>query len=126
VSHSVKYKRKEAVTLNKKLLGKNIRKYRDIRHMTQAKLAEEVGVADNYIAALEKGRSAPSMAVFLKLVNVLDVTPNHLLLDNMDSPELVMLSELEKKIRSYPTAAKITACEAVHEILNLIEQLQNR
>jgi len=112
--------------LNKKLLGKNIRKYRDIRHMTQSKLAEEVGVADNYITALEKGRSAPSMAVFLKLVNALDVTPNHLLLDNMDSPELVMLSELEKKIRSFPTAAKITACEAVHEILKLIEQLQNR
>ena len=80
-----------------KLLGRNIKKYREMRHMTQSKLAEALGVADNYITALEKGRSAPSMTVFLKLVNALDVTPNHLLLDNMDSPELVMLSELEKK-----------------------------
>lgn len=108
------------------LLGKNIKKYRGMRRMTQAKLAEEVGCADNYITALEKGRSAPSLEVFMRIVNVLNITPNQLLVDNMDSPELVYLRELEERIRKYPTAAKITACDTMRDILKMIEQLQNK
>lgn len=109
-----------------KSLGTNIKKYRVMRHMTQAKLAEEVGCADNYITALEKGRSCPSLEILMRIVDVLNVTPNQLLVDSMASPELVYLRELEETIRKYPTAAKITACDTMRNILKMIEQLQNK
>lgn len=112
--------------MNYELLGKNIKKYRGIRRMTQKKLAEEIGCADNYITSLEKGRNCPSLEIFMRIVDVLNVTPNQLLVDCMDSPELVYLRELEEMIRRYPTAAKITACDTMRDILTMIEQLQNK
>lgn len=107
-------------------IGMNIRKYRREKHLTQKQLADMVGVSDPYITTLEKGGTLPSLYVFMRIVDALEITPNHLLLDSMQSPELVYLLDLEKTIRNYPTPAKITACDAMRDILKLIEQLQNR
>ena len=108
------------------LLGKNIKKYRGKKHLTQKRLAEAIGCTDSYVASLKGGHNCPSLEILLRIADTLEVTPNHLLVDCIKFPELVYLSELEEKLRKYPTAAKITACDAMRDILKLIEQLQNR
>ena len=47
----------------RKLLGSNIKIYRNTCGFSQAKLAELVGTATNYIAAIESGRRFPSVAM---------------------------------------------------------------
>lgn len=53
------------------LIGNNIRRLRfDHNEMTQAKLAEIVGVTRQTIVALETGRYAPSLELAMKLAAV--------------------------------------------------------
>ena len=60
------------------LLGSNIKIYRNVCGLSQAKLAECVGTATNYIAAIEAGRRFPSIKMLEKLASAL----------NIDAPEL--------------------------------------
>ena len=62
----------------RKLLGANIKIYRNVCGFSQAKLAESVGTATNYIAAIEAGRRFPSIEMLEKLAFAL----------NIDAPEL--------------------------------------
>ena len=66
------------MTSLRKLLGANIKIYRNVCGFSQAKLAECVGTATNYIAAIEAGRRFPSIEVLEKLAFAL----------NIDAPEL--------------------------------------
>ena len=62
----------------RKLLGSNIKIYRHTCGLSQAKLAEQVGTATNYIAAIESGRRFPSVEILEKIAIAF----------NIDVPEL--------------------------------------
>jgi transcriptional regulator with XRE-family HTH domain len=66
------------MTSLRKLLGSNIKIYRNACGLSQAKLAECVGTATNYIAAIEAGRRFPSIKMLEKLASALKI----------DTPEL--------------------------------------
>ena len=66
------------MTSLRKLLGANIKIYRNTCGFSQAKLAENVGTATNYIAAIEAGRRFPSIEILEKLAFALKI----------DAPEL--------------------------------------
>jgi len=53
-----------------KLLGKNIKKYREYRGMTQNQLAEMVDLSREYIADIERGLKNISLR---KLYNIADI-----------------------------------------------------
>lgn len=50
-----------------------VKVYREWREMTQAELAEKVGVAGNYISMIERGKNQPSRKLQLELAKVLGV-----------------------------------------------------
>lgn len=104
-------------------LGKNIRKYRNMRGMSQDDLGEKVGCCTSHIGMIENGHSKPSLEILVRIANALDVTPDMLLIDSLKAPELVILREIEKRIDSYPIATKMVACDAIDGILKIIEQL---
>lgn len=54
--------------------GKNLRMYRRERDLTQAQLAEMVGVAHNTIAGYEKGDREPSYQTLEAIADVLNVS----------------------------------------------------
>lgn len=60
----------------------NRRKQLDIK---QNVLAEMVEISNNYLSGIECGKENPSLEVFIKLCNALQVTPDYLLLGNMHS-----------------------------------------
>ncbi|MBQ3168132.1 MAG: helix-turn-helix transcriptional regulator [Clostridia bacterium] len=63
-------------------LGQRIRKYRCHYKLTQALLAEAVGVSTQFIGNLERGCAVPSLDTLLSLSYALDVSPNDLLQDS--------------------------------------------
>lgn len=67
-------------TAFKKAFGKRLRFLRELRHLTQAKLAEHIGVTEQYISMLERGLSAPSFALISQLSKTLDTHPASLFL----------------------------------------------
>lgn len=59
-------------------LGDNVKKYRKRKKLTQAKLAEIVGVNPNTIAYIETGIRFVRTETLARLCNVLEVTPKQL------------------------------------------------
>ncbi len=54
-------------------LGKNIRKYRKLRGLTQEKLAEKANLSNSYISDIECGKiNVPTLTLF-EICYVLDV-----------------------------------------------------
>jgi len=60
-------------------LGRRIRKYRKIKSLTQAELAEAVKLSTVFIAMIEVGLSRPSFKSLEKIARVLDVKASELL-----------------------------------------------
>lgn len=55
-------------------LGENVKKLRAEKGMTQEELAEAVGVQTSMIGHIERGMKVPSLAVALRLGEVLECT----------------------------------------------------
>ena len=58
-----------------KLVGKNVRKYRKLRNLSQEKLSELVNVTTDYISLIELGKRVPSLKRLYKIAEILDIEP---------------------------------------------------
>ena len=65
--------------MNKELFGKSIKNYRKSNNLTQEKFAELIDIDARHVARIEAGGSLPSLETFLKISNVLKISPNDLL-----------------------------------------------
>ena len=57
----------------RKLFSQNIKKYRNRNGLTQAKLAEKMGISTNYLSDIETGRGWISPFSLVKLSNALKI-----------------------------------------------------
>ena len=65
---------REAVTI-----GKQIRKYRRAREITQEQLAEQIGVSLAWIGRLERGAGFPTIQLLIKIARVLRIKVHDLI-----------------------------------------------
>ena len=65
---------KRMVTDIYKSLGKQIKKIRKERSLTQQKLAEKVGIGLNFLGKIEVAYAKPSFETIIKISQVLDVS----------------------------------------------------
>ena len=63
----------------RKLVGRNVRRLRIARHMTQEQFAERSGFSQQYISDLERGRRNPTIVSLFELAQALEATPVDLL-----------------------------------------------
>lgn len=73
----------EEKNLDKKI-GKNIKRIRNDRKITQKELAESLGIIEQTVSKIERGVFSPSFATLLKICEILDTTPNELLLEDSE------------------------------------------
>lgn len=64
-------------------MGRRIAARRKACGMTQLELAEKLDISNNHLSGIETGTSKPSFDVFLQLCELLETTPNHLVLGCM-------------------------------------------
>ena len=79
-------------------MGNRIKETRRKHHWTQDPLAEKVEVSLEYISEIERGLKTPSMQVFIKLVEVLDVSADYLLRDTVSTRNLYGDKQLGSKL----------------------------
>jgi transcriptional regulator with XRE-family HTH domain len=79
--------------MNQEKIGKFIAKCRKQRKMTQAELAEKLGVTEKSISNWENGRNMPDLSLFKPLCNELDISLNDFL-----SGEKVKEKEYQEKL----------------------------
>lgn len=61
------------------LLGRNVRKHRKLKGMTQEQLALETEMERSYVSDLERGTRNPSVRALGRLAEALSVNPDELL-----------------------------------------------
>lgn len=67
------------------IMGMRIANRRKQLNIKQNVLAEMIGISNNYLSGIEGGKENPSLEVFIKLCNALQVTPDYLLMGSMHS-----------------------------------------
>jgi transcriptional regulator with XRE-family HTH domain len=61
------------------IVGRNIRRLRKAKGLTQEQLAHEAGMAMRYVAGVERGEENPSLRFLVRIAGVLGATPAELL-----------------------------------------------
>lgn len=75
------------MTVDKKRLGERIREARRAKQLTQETLAERIDVTPFYVGEIERGVKTPSLDVFVRLLEALDVSADTLLRDSVAAVE---------------------------------------
>lgn len=70
------------------ILGKRIQLRRRELGIKQQDLAEQLNISNNHMSSIETGRAKPSLEVLLNICEILHVTPDFLLLDNMHADDI--------------------------------------
>ena len=79
-------------------IGKNIRKFREIKKLRQEDLAEKTDFTTNYIGMIERGEKIPSLETFINILNSLGVSADMVLSDVLDNGYTVKDSLLNEKL----------------------------
>ena len=83
----------------KSIIGKNVRKYRELKKLTQEKLAEKAGISVSFCANIENGTKGTSVVVLKDLAAALEVSVDALLSDGEVTNRL---SNLEVMCKNRP------------------------
>ena len=59
----------------REVVGRNLRRLRRSRRLSQEELADQAGINRNYVGMLEREENAATVDMLEKLANVLDVDP---------------------------------------------------
>ena len=106
--------------LNFRAGGKNLKRIRKERGLTQEELGELAGTTSNTISRLETGSLWPALDTLIKLCNSLNVTMDAIMAPYIAADSAVRWTPLGKKLSSLPQATQ----DKIHIILDcLIETL---
>ena len=72
----------------KSIVSMNVKYYRNLKGLTQERLAEKIEVSAIYISYLERGSKVPSLGLLAKIAVALEVDPSLLLIQENDPTKL--------------------------------------
>ena len=102
--------------INYKVLGERIKEERKRIHLTQAQLANEVGISDTYMGAIERGERSLTLDTLVKLANRIGVTIDYLLTDFVDGSNESIVDEFKQIIDNHPLDRKVMALQVLRTI----------
>ena len=79
-------------------MGDRIKEVRRRLNLTQEQLAEKLDITVTYISEIERSLKMPSLQVFIKLIEVLDVSADYLLRDTVSTCNLYGDKVLGRKL----------------------------
>lgn len=104
-----------------KTIGKNFRTFRKKLGMTQAEVAEASNLSDRAYADIERGISNARLETFLKICEVLQVSPNDVLLSSSDTVFFEKAEDIMAKLAACSPKEQKTAMELLYVYLNSLE-----
>ena len=102
--------------INYKVLGERIKEERKRIHLTQAQLANEVGISDTYMGAIERGERSLTLDTLVKLANKIGVTIDYLLTDFVDGSNETIIDVFKQIIDNQPLDRKVMALQVLRTI----------
>lgn len=93
-------------------MGDRIREVRKKQGLTQDQLAERLDVSVEFVGQIERAQKLPSMQVFIKLIEVLNVSADYLLRDSVSTGQLFGDNAIGRKLEKLKPKQRI-ALEAL-------------
>lgn len=93
--------------------GKRVKEAREISGMTQADLAEKVGVSVTYISSIERGVSFPRGEVLVEILNALNVSADFVFCDVVSGALKQKSCLLNDMIQCLPSREQVKILEVV-------------
>ena len=94
-------------------LGRQIAKFRKNRGLKQEELAEMVSLSTSYISAIERGVKNPTLENFIAIANVLKVSSDELLREELEVRFDIQMTQLGAMLESLDDNEK-------HRILHVV------
>ena len=88
-------------------MGDRIREARKNSKLTQEQLAEKLDLSVEFISNIERGLKLPSLQVFTKLIEILNVSADYLLRDSVSTGKLFGDNAIGQKIEKLTPKQKI-------------------
>lgn len=98
--------------MDKLTIGNRIKVARKKLNLTQEALAEKVDITLYYMGEIERGEKTPSLDLFIRLVEVLDVSADYLLRDTVSTGNVYGDKRMARKLENL-TPRQRAAVEAL-------------
>ena len=121
---SVYYTLKGGAVMRLESVGKNIRKYRQMRKLRQEDLAEKADLSINYVGAIERGEKTPSLESLISIINALGVSADMILADVLDNGYLVKDSLLAQKLDKLPAEDRSQIYDVIDTMIKHSKQVK--
>lgn len=74
-------------------IGAQVKKYRKMREMSQEQLAEAAEISSKHVSGIENGRTKMSVDCLIRIADVLEITPDHLIIDYVKNQQAILDEE---------------------------------
>ncbi len=99
--------------MDKVKLGKRLKEARLAKHYTQELLAEKASITIVYLSELERGVKLPSLTKFVELAQLLDVSTDYLLRDDLDAGKSHVYDDITKKLEPLTPKQRVACAELI-------------
>ena len=109
------------MSLNYRAIGKRIRNYRQQRNLSQKSIAEKISKSAAYISYIESGSKHLSLETLVDLANLLGVTADMLLGEDLEHSQFVVEMECEQELQDCTEQEKrilVKSARVLKEILH--------
>ena len=97
--------------MDKIVLGRRLRESRIKRGYTQQALAKKADIGEVYLGEIERGLKMPSMNIFIKLIEALDISADYILRDELSSGSTYIFDEITEKLKNLNPQQRKTAVD---------------
>ena len=105
-------------SLERVALGKRIRESRIKKGYTQQDLAGKADIGVVYLSEIERGVKMPSLNIFIKIIDALDVSADYILRDEVSSGKEYICMEITEKLLVLTPGQRKTATDILSAYLN--------
>jgi len=106
--------------LDKVELGRRVREARNGAGFTQEALAEKADIGVMYLGEIERGIKMPSLKIFTKIVEALNVSADYLLRDEVSSGKSFVYDEITQKLEGLTPKQRKGAAEILDAYLRTL------
>ena len=102
-------------------LGNRIRESRIKKGYTQQDLARRADIGVVYLSEIERGVKMPSLNIFIKIIDALDVSADYILRDMISTGREYICMEITEKLLTLTAHQRKTATDILNAYLNNLQ-----
>ncbi len=107
--------------MDKTELGRKLRDARQKKGYTQHALAEIADIGNVYLGEIERGAKMPSLNIFVKLIEALDISADYILRDELTSGKEYIYDEITQKLKNLTPRQRKTAADILDAYLRNLD-----